>query len=432
MAMKKYDRREFIKLVGAAGAVSATGLLWGGNVFAGASGKVVVVGAGFGGATCANYLKRWSPDIDVTVIERDTQFITCPFSNEVIGGDLEIDAITHSYEGLKGRGVKIVHDEVTGLDTAAKKVSLKGGDSVAYDMLVLSPGISFKWGAVKNDKEATSKAMPHAWQAGEQTLMLRDQLRAMKDGGTVIIVPPPKPFRCPPGPYERASLIAHYLKVNKPKSKILIVDSNESHSKQAAFQEGWKALYGYGPDGMIEWVKGTEGGQVESVDIANMSVTSAFGETYKGDVINLIPHQHANNLVHEAGLTNSDGWCDVNQGTFESKKAKDVFVLGDACVAGAMPKSGHSAASQAKNCAAVIVSRMAGSEPPAPTYANTCYSLIAPSYGISVAAVYQLKEEGITNVSGGVSPLEQDDRFRSKEAKYARAWYKSITADMFG
>ncbi len=426
--MNRYNRREFVKLVGAVAAT--TPLTWASTAVA-ASGKIVVIGGGFGGATCANYLTRWGSGLEVTLVEKDAQFVTCPFSNEVIGGDSELDAITHSYDGLKARGVNVVHDVVSGIDTTGKKVNLSGGDALDYDMLVVSPGISFKWGAVENDEEATKEAMPHAWQAGPQTTLLRDQIQAMADGGTVIIVPPTKPFRCPPGPYERASLIANYLKNNKPKSKILIVDSNESHSKQAAFQEGWNALYGYGPEGMIEWVKGSEGGQVESVDVANMTVTSAFGETYKGDVINLIPHQTANNLVHEAGLTNQDGWCSVDQGTFESAAAKDVFVIGDACVAGAMPKSGHSAASQAKNCAAVIISRLAGVEPPTPTYANTCYSLISPDYGISVAAVYNLQEEGITKVSGGVSPLEQSERVHSKEAKYAKAWYKSITSDMF-
>jgi len=426
--MNRYNRRDFVKFMGAVAAT--TPLTWA-NTATAASGKVVVVGGGFGGATCANYLTRWGSGIEVTLVEKESQFITCPFSNEVIGGDAELDSITHSYDGLIARGINVVTDVASGIDTAGKKVNLSNGDALDYDMLVVSPGISFKWGEVENDEEATKEAMPHAWQAGLQTTLLRDQIQAMADGGTVVIVPPTKPFRCPPGPYERASLIAHYLKNNKPKSKILIVDSNESHSKQAAFQEGWNALYGYGPEGMIEWVKGSEGGQVESVDMANMTVTSAFGETYKGDVINLIPHQTANNLVHESGLTNQDGWCSVDQGTFESAASKDVFVIGDACVAGAMPKSGHSAASQAKNCAAVIISRLAGVEPPAPTYANTCYSLISPEYGISVAAVYQLQEEGITKVSGGVSPVEQSERVHSKEAKYAKAWYKSITSDMF-
>ncbi len=426
--MNTYDRREFLKVMGAAGAVSSLGMLWPLPSFA-ASGKVVIVGGGFGGATCARYLKRWGgAGVDVTLVERDNKYVTCPFSNEVLAGDLEISKITHGYDKVAADGIKVVHDHVTGIDAAGKKVSLKDGGSLTYDKLVVSPGISFRWGAIENDKEATREAMPHSWKAGEQTLLLRKQLMAMRDGGTVIIVPPKKPFRCPPGPYERASLIAHYLKTNKPKSKILIVDANSSHSKQAAFHEGWKLEYG----DMIEWIKDTDGGVINSADIKGMTVRNDFGDSYKGDVINLIPYQKAAELVETSGLTNKDGWCTVDMGTFESKVAKDVHIIGDACVAGAMPKSGHSAASQAKNCAAAILSHMAGAEPPTPTYANTCYSLVGPKYGISVAAVYRLQEGVIKKVSGGVSEVGNRDRVHKNEARYARGWYKSITSDMFG
>ncbi|MCP4388676.1 MAG: FAD-dependent oxidoreductase, partial [Gammaproteobacteria bacterium] len=249
--MNSFDRRNFLKILGATGAVSGLGsLMWPLEAFAGTSGKVVVVGGGFGGATCARYLKRWGPKLDVTLVERDTSFITCPFSNEVIAGDLDIGKITHGYGSFADLGIKVIHDEVAGIDAGGKSISLKGGSKLKYDKLVLSPGIAFKWGAVENEQVATQEAMPHAWKAGPQTLLLRKQLQAMKDGGTVIIVPPKKPFRCPPGPYERASLMAHYLKENKPKSKILILDSNSSHSKQAAFHEGWASEYG----NMIEWV----------------------------------------------------------------------------------------------------------------------------------------------------------------------------------
>lgn len=426
--MTAYDRRDFLKVMGAAGVVTGFGsLLWPLEAFAGSSGKVVVVGGGFGGATCARYLKRWGPKLDVTLVERDSSFITCPFSNEVIAGDLDIGKITHGYDKIAGQGIKVVHDEVTGIDAGGKSIKLRGGSSLKYDKLVLSPGIAFRWGAIENDQAATREAMPHAWQAGSQTLLLRKQLHAMKDGGTVIIVPPKKPFRCPPGPYERASLMAHYLKTNKPKSKILILDSNPSHSKQAAFHEGWASEYG----SMIEWVKDSDGGDINSVDPASMTVSNDFGDKYQGDVINLIPYQKAGVLVENAGLTNKDGWCSVDMGNFESKAAKDVHIIGDACVAGAMPKSGHSAASQAKNCAAAIVSGLAGNATPEPTYANTCYSLIGPKYGISVAAVYRLKEGVIVKVSGGVSKVGNKARVHKNEAKYARGWYRSITSDMF-
>lgn len=427
--MSAYDRRDFLRVMGASGLVTGLGgLVFPLEAFAGSSGKVVVVGGGFGGATCARYLKRWGPNLDVTLVEKDKQFVTCPFSNEVIAGDLDIGKITHGYGGLAGAGVKVVHDKVSGIDAGGKSVKLKGGSSLKYDKLVLSPGIDFKWGSIENDKAAVQEAMPHAWKAGPQTLLLRKQLHAMKDGGTVIIVPPKKPFRCPPGPYERASLMAHYLKANKPRSKILIVDANPSHSKQAAFHEGWKKEY----SGMIEWIKDTDGGVITSADPGSMTLRNDFGDEYKGDVINLIPYQKAGMLVENAGLTNKDGFCTVDMGSFESAVAKDVHIIGDSCVAGAMPKSGHSAASQAKNCAAAIIANLAGNEPPTPTYANTCYSLIGPRYGISVAAVYRLKEGVIVKVSGGVSKVGNKNRVHKNEAKYARGWYKSITSDMFG
>jgi len=427
--MKAYDRRDFLKVIGAAGAVTGFGsLVWPMEALAAASGKVVVVGGGFGGATCARYLKRWGPKLDVTLVERDTSYITCPFSNEVLAGNLEMSEITHSYSNIAAQGINVVHDEVTAIDAGGKSISLKYGGSMKFDKLVVSPGIAFRWGAIENDQAAVQQAMPHSWKAGEQTLLLRKQLKAMRDGGTVIIVPPKKPFRCPPGPYERASLIAHYLKSNKPKSKILIVDANPTHSKQAAFHEGWKKEYG----NMIEWIKDTDGGVITSADPGTMTLRNDFGDEYKGDVINLIPYQKASELVETAGLTNKDGWCTVDMGTFESAEARDVHIIGDACVAGAMPKSGHSAASQAKNCAAAIVSVLAGDTPPEPTYANTCYSLIGPRYGISVAAVYRLKDGVIVKVSGGVSKVGNRDRIHKNEAKYARGWYKSITSDAFG
>lgn len=432
--MQDMNRREFIRLLGATGAVSGMAAMGiPSSVLAKASGKVIVVGGGFGGATCAQYLKRWGPDIDVTLIEREAKYTTCPFSNVVLAGDMTIDEITHTYDGIKAKGIKVINDEVTGVDPGAKKVTLKGGDTLSADMLVLSPGIKFIYGRVEND-DKVEESMPHAWKAGPQTQLLRKQIMAMKDGGTVLILPPPKPFRCPPGPYERASLIANYLKNNKPKSKIIIVDSNESHSKQKSFHAAWQHVYGMGEGKMIHWVKETEGGKIEKLDPSTMTVTKEFGDTFKGDVINFIPYQKAADLVHNAGLTNKDGWCDVHQNTFESKVAKDVHVLGDACVAGAMPKSGHSANSQAKNCAAAIVSKLAGTEPPTPTYANTCYSLISPDFGISVAAVYAFQEGSIKRLSGGVTPPYpgEKDRFYKNEAKYAKGWYKSITTDMFG
>ncbi|MEA3291309.1 MAG: NAD(P)/FAD-dependent oxidoreductase [Pseudomonadota bacterium] len=426
--MSNFERRDFLKAMGAAAAGSLTwpvSALGAGKI----SGKIVIVGGGFGGATCARYLRRWGgPDLDITVIEKSPTYTTCVLSNEVIVGDMELEDLTHDYSSLKGgRKINFIHDEVAAIDPAGKQVTLKGGDSVGYDKLVVSPGISFKFGAVENDEEAVKEAMPHAYlKAGEQTLLLRKQLMAMEDGGTVIIVPPKKPFRCPPGPYERASLIAHYLKNNKPKSKVLIIDANESHSKQAAFNEGWKAEY----PGMIEWVQGSLGGDAEAVDIASMTVIAGFGEKYKGDVINLIPRQQAGAIAVQTDLVNADGWCPVDWRTFESTIHPDIHVIGDSALAEPMPKSAHVAAAHAKVCAAAIVSNLAGAEPPEPAMANTCYSLIKPRYAISVAQVYRLVDGKITQVSGWPTKTGLPMKYHKKEAKALKGWYKSIVRDM--
>ncbi len=305
----------------------------------------------------------------------------------------------------------------------------KGSRVLQSDCLVVSPGIDFRWDAIEGYDEAASQIMPNAWKAGTQTKLLRDQLAAMKDGGTVIIAPPANPFRCPPGPYERASLIAHYLKQNKPKSKILILDAKDHFSKQPLFMQGWEKLY----PGMIEWVEASMGGSLKRVDTKTKMLYSTDDDDYKGDVINVIPPQKAGAIAHKAGLVNADGWCPVNQRTFESEIHKDVHVIGDACIAGNMPKSGFAANSQAKVCAAAIVTSFSGGTMPEPSYVNTCYSLVGPEYGISVAAVYRLTDEGIVKVkgSGGVSLREAKAEFRKKEAKYATGWYMSITNDIF-
>jgi len=270
--------------------------------------------------------------------------------------------------------------------------------------------------------------MPHAWKAGPQTLLLRKQITAMPDGGKVIIVAPPNPFRCPPGPYERAAQIAHYLKLHKPKSKVIILDPKDNFSKQGLFETGWKQYYG----SMIEWVSGAAGGNVEAVDAAAMTVQAQI-EQFKGDVINVIPPQKAGAIALAAGLADAKGWCPVNPQTFESTLHKDVYVIGDSCIAGEMPKSGYAANSEAKVAAAAIIAAINGAPLPETSYVNTCYSVIAPDYGISVAGVYRLQDGSIKSVpdSGGVSPASAAPRVRALEAQYAYSWFKNITADMF-
>jgi sulfide dehydrogenase [flavocytochrome c] flavoprotein subunit len=395
----------------------------------GATKKVVVVGGGVGGATVAKYLRRADSSIEVTLIEPNKHYYTCFMSNEVLGGERTMDSIKFDYSGLAKHGVKVVNDTVTGIDAAARKVTTAGGQTFAYDRCVVSPGIDFKWEAIGGYDEKVAESIPHAWKAGPQTVTLHKQLLDMKDGGTVIIAPPVGPFRCPPGPYERASQIAHYLKKHKPKSKVLILDSSDKFSKQGLFMAGWKKHYG----DMIEWVSAANGGKIESLDAASRTVQGTIDEV-KGDVINIIPPQKAGKIAHMAGLVNDKGWCPINQGTFESTIHANIHVIGDASIAGAMPKSGYSANSQAKVCAAAVVALLNGMEAPVPAYVNTCYSLITPAHGISVAAVYQLADGKITGVkgAGGLTPADASDETLKREVAYAHSWFKNITGDIFG
>jgi sulfide dehydrogenase [flavocytochrome c] flavoprotein chain len=430
--MAKINRRSFLKVVGAAGAagsMSGLGSLAWAAKEGKAGGHVVVIGGGFGGASCAKTIATVAPGVKVTLVEMSDKYITCPFSNLVIGGLRDMPSITHSFDGLKKHGVNVVQDVATGVDAAGKKVTLKKGGTLSYDRLVLSPGIAMRWGGIEGYDQAAADKMPHAWKAGEQTTLLRKQLEAMKDGGTVIMSAPANPFRCPPGPYERASLIANYLKANKPKSKILILDSKDAFSKQALFQQGWERHY----PGMITWVPAASDGKVVSVDPKQMQVFTEF-EEHKGDVVNIIPPQQAAAIAISAGLTDASGWCPVDPQTFESTVHKNVHVIGDACIAGEMPKSGYSANSQGKIVASAIAALLNGQPVPQPSYINTCYSLIAPDYGISVAGVYQVADGKIAAVkdSGGVSPLQASDRERQIEAMHARSWFRNITSDMFG
>jgi len=425
--MNNFNRRQFIKALGAASAIGGLGFPLIGKT--GAAAKVVVIGGGYAGATCAKYLRIYDDNIDVTLIEKDEQYVSCPLSNEVLGGERDIKSLTFGYDGLAKHGVNVVHDEVAKVDAAKKTVTTKGGKTYEYDMLVVSPGISFKWGAIEGYDEAASELMPHAWKAGKQTEILRKQLEAMEDGGSVVISAPPNPFRCPPGPYERAAQIAFYLTHHKPKSKVIILDSKDKFSKQGLFTEGWEALY----PGKIEWVMAANDGKVTGVDAKKGIVMTEF-EEHKPAVTNIIPPQKAGVLAEIAGLTNDSGWCPVDQGTFESTIHKDVYVIGDAAIAGKMPKSGYAANSQAKVCAMAIATKVGGQAMPEPSYVNTCYSLIGPDYGISVAMVYELKDGKVVGVkdAGGLSPLAASESTRLAESIYARSWFRNITNDIFG
>jgi sulfide dehydrogenase [flavocytochrome c] flavoprotein chain len=392
--------------------------------------RVVVVGGGFGGATCAKYIRRADAAIEVTLVEPNRQFITCPFSNAVIAGLRDMASVTHGYDSLRQRhGVHVIHASVTAIDPMARRITLDDGSVLAHDRLVLSPGIDLRWGEIEGYDSAASDVFPHAWNAGPQTVLLRQQLEAMPDGGLVIITAPAEPYRCPPGPYERASLIAHYLKTHKPRSKLLILDAKNAFSKQDLFRSAWERLY----PGLLEWIPQSQSGRVVRVDTHAHTVSTDFDD-YKPAVANIIPPQQAAAVARAVGLDEGKGWCPVRASTFESTIHPGIHVIGDAAIANPMPKSAFSANNQAKTCAAAIVAMLRGEAVPTPALMNTCYSLVAPDYGISIAAVYRVVDEKIVTVdrSSGVSPLHAPAETRALEATYATSWYANITADTFG
>jgi len=430
--VRRITRRDFLRLTAAAGAFGLTSRAYaqkpGRSSAKGA--HVVVIGGGFGGATCAKYLMLRQPDLKVTLVEPDRQFTTCPFSNQVIAGFCSMRAITQGYDTLTARhGIRVVHDLAESIEPTRRRVGLRSGRTLVYDRLVVSPGIDLTWGAIKYYDPVTANYMPHAWKAGAQTLLLKKKIDAMRDGGCFIIVAPPDPYRCPPGPYERASVVAHYLTLQKPKSKIIILDAKDNFSKKDLFMEGWRKLY----PGMIEWVAGSKGGRAKSVDIAKMAIATDAG-TFKGDAINVIPPQNAGRIAYLAGLVDDKGWCPVNPLTFESKYHVGIYVIGDAAMAGEMRKTAFAASSQAKTAAAAIVAALRGEAPADASYVDTCYSLLAPDYAISVTGVYRATPDGIKAVptSDSASLQNADADFRAQEAKYASGWYASITADVWG
>ncbi len=435
--MSQITRRDFIKA--SAASVAAGGLIGVPHIAkaAGSAGKVVVVGGGAGGAIAAKYIRMMDSSIEVTLIEKNPDYHTCFLSNEVLSGERTLDSIRFTYEGLKGHGVKVVQAEATGIDADKKVVKTSAGD-FPYDRAVVSPGVSLKYDTIEGYDEAAAEKVPHAWKAGSQTAILRKQLEEMKDGGLVVIAAPPNPFRCPPGPYERASQIAHYLKNNKPKSKILIMDAKGKFSKQGLFTQGWKDLYGYGTDNsIIEWRPVSEEGKATGVNAATRTLISGELDTEtKADVLNVIPAQTAGKIAFAAGLTDDSGWCPVNKKTFESTLVGDVHVIGDASIATKMPKSGYSANSQGKVCATAVVAALQGKDMITPSYVNTCYSIVGEDYGISVAAVYRLSEDGKTIAgvkgAGGLTPTTATAAARKREVTYAYSWFKNITHDMFG
>lgn len=374
-------------------------------------------------------IKSEDREISVTIIEPNETYIACPFSNSVIAGLRQLEQQKFTYHRVRGDGIDVLHRKVTAVDAKQRTVRLDDGRQLAYDRLVMAPGVDLRFDAIPGYTEAAAEAMPHAWKAGEQTLLLRRQLEAMKDGGVVVMSAPANPFRCPPGPYERASLVAYYLKTHKPRSKLILLDAKDAFSKQKLFEAAWKELY----SGMIEWVALSFGGQVTRVEPDTRTFVTEF-DTHRADVANVIPPQRAAAVASLAGVADQTGWCPVDPVTFESKLQPGVHVLGDAIIAGGMPKSAFSANSQARVCATAVVDLIRERTPASPKLINTCYSLVAPEYGISIAGVYQPANGLLTDVqgAGGVSPLDAPKSVRAQEATYAEAWFNNITRGVFG
>lgn len=427
---RNFSRRDWLKLSGS-GVAAATlaACATGPDLPSKPLGRVIVIGAGFGGATAAKYLRLWSGGmIEVFLIDMNRSFVSCPISNLVLGGSKKMEDITVGYAGLREHGVQVINDEVTKVDFDKKTIVLKKIQDLKWDRLIIAPGVDFLFDQVKGLDAKAQTTILHAWKAGPQTVSLRKQLEDMKDGGVYALTIPKAPYRCPPGPYERACQVAHYFKTKKPKSKVLILDGNEDvQSKKGLFMAQWNGQY----KGIIEY---RNNHNVTEVDAANRTAITEVGDKIKADVLNIVPPQRAGNIAQAAGIINANNrWCQVNWLTMESTARPGVHVLGDATLAApAMPKSGHMANQHAKVAAAAIIELMQGNAPsPTPMMANTCYSFVDDKNVVHVASVHAYdpadKTMKIVPGSGGLSAAPTE-----LEGAYANAWAKNIWADMLG
>lgn len=391
--------------------------------------RIVIVGGGFGGASAAQALVQLLPSADITLIEPNVSYTACPFSNLVIGTDRPLSAQEFTYDRLQTKGVKHIAARAQSVDATAQMIELQDGSMVPYDRLILSPGVDMRWGAIEGYSEQAATVLPHAWKAGAQTQLLKDQLNALEDGQTVVMTVPPAPYRCPPGPYERASMIARYLKAYKPRSKLIVLDAKDSFSKMALFQEAWAEHY----LDHLEWRGAIDDGAVSRVDAESRTVYTDFDEL-SAAVINVIPPQKAGQIAVRAGVADQTGWCPIDPLTFESTLQPNVHVIGDATIAAPMPKSAFSANLQAKVCAFAVARLLSDLEPMPTTLANTCYSYTAPDEAISIAGVYSNADGRLSSVpgAGGVSPLAADKPVRQAEAAQAAHWFETITTEAFG
>lgn len=422
--MTLINRRKFLATVAATSAALSAPM-----VLAQGRPKVIVIGGGAGGATAARYIAKDSNGaIDVTLIEPTRQYYTCFFSNLYLGGFWDYENLGHSYGTLATEyGINVVHDWAVGVDRDAKTVSLAGGHTLSYDRLIIAPGIDFVEDSVAGWDISAQDQMPHAYKAGSQTQLLKYQIENMREGGTFAMVAPPNPYRCPPGPYERISMVAHVLSQRNPTAKILILDPKANFSKQALFEDGWSRLYG----GMIDRIGPDFGGGNVEVRPDAMEVV-IDGDVQSVDVCNVIPAQKAGRIAHIAGVTDSSGWAPVTPTDMRSRVDENIFILGDASAQGAMPKSGFSANSQAKVAANVVRGDLTGSRVFPARYSNTCWSLVGTNDGIKVGASYEAGTDQIESVSSFISAVGETADLRQRTYEESIGWYEGISADIFG
>lgn len=424
--MTNLNRRQFASLIGIGAAALAA------PTYLRAQGKprAVVIGGGAGGATAARYIAKDSEGaIDVTLIDASDQYTTCFFSNLYLGGYRDFASITHSYDTLESNyGITKVTGMAMSVDRVAKMVKMADGTEIPYDRLVVAPGIDLIYDSVEGYSEEAAQVAPHAWKAGPQTQLLHDKLHALEDGQNIVMVAPPNPYRCPPGPYERVSMMAHVLKTKGHKnSKIFVIDPKPKFSKQGLFQEGWQKHY----TGMIEWYGPDVHGGIGAVDVNAGTVTTDL-DTFQGALLNVIPKQQAGMIATQAGLTNDSGFCEIDAASMRSKVDESIFVIGDACIAGAMPKSGFSANSQAKVAAMNVRGDLVQSKVFPAKYSNTCWSLIESDDGVKVGAQYAPQDGAIASTSSFISQTGEDASMRKATYEESVGWYAGITKDMFG
>lgn len=424
----RITRRKFNALTG------ASVLTWGLSakapaLFGAGKPRAVIIGGGAGGATAARYIAKDSKGaIDVTLIEPTRRYYTCFFSNLYLGGFRDFESLGHGYDTLaKEYGINVVHDWASSIDRDKKEVVLASGARVPYDRLIVAPGIDLKYDSVPGYSVAAATAMPHAWKSGTQAQLLKAKIDNMKEGGTFVMVPPPNPFRCPPGPYERVSMIAHVFKQKNPKAKIVVLDPKPKFSKQGLFADGWERLY----SGMVEWIAPDAHGGIKNVDPGTMEIETDLS-TFKADAACVVPAQKAGAIAEKSGLTDDSGWCPIVPETMQSKMDENIHVIGDASIAAAMPKSGFAANSQAKSAAMAVRAALIDAKAFPARYANTCWSLIGTEDGVKVGAHYKPTADKIEATETFISKTGETADLRKQTFEESLGWYLGITKDIFG